>query len=152
MKHLFRFPILIRFSVLITVILFTISSKGQQTGSAPTINIISPTAGDSLNNSGLIILKAEITTASPIKTYRIFNGREAVKSETGKNLKIKDGTTYIIETNLQLTKGENIIYLEVKNDFSTTVSSKYQILSQNEPFIKWVMPSGSTTNVKSAVA
>ena len=136
MKHNPKFTCTIWRVSLILIILHALPLKGQQIGSAPVITLTSPSVMDSLNNSGLALVKAEIFSKSSLQTVRIFiNNGTNVVSETGIKPKQKDSVTYIIESLVALNGGLNIIYLEAKKYIGTTISEKRIITSQLEPFV-----------------
>ena len=127
-------------------------------GSEPVITVISPSSRDSLNNSGVSLVRAEIVSYTPLQTFRIVNNEVTAVSETMMKPEQKDSITYIIGTNVPLRKGLNTIYIEVKNALGTSSSETHNIISQSEPFISWLSPaavsseaSTGTVNIKAEI-
>jgi hypothetical protein len=120
-------------------------------GSSPEITLTSPSSRDSLNTSGVTLVRAEIISYTPlqaIKIARINNDANAV-DETIVKPELKDSSTYIIESNIPLKKGLNTIYVEAKNLLGTSSSEKRVVASQNEPFITWLSPASSSSEMES---
>lgn len=121
------------------------------TGSEPVITFISPTTADSLNNSGIATVSAEIVSPTGLQTFRLFNNRTIVLNETSNNLEKKDSVTYVIKSFVPLQTGSNTVFIEAKNIIGTTRSEKHIIKCQLEPIIKWVLPATSSTTSASGM-
>jgi hypothetical protein len=113
---------------------------GYSQGSAPVITVVSPSITDSLNNSGIILLSAEVTSNIELQTIRIFRNRAIVVSSIGKQIEQKDSVTYILKTLVPLQAGLNTILVEAKNNIGTANSEKRNIVCQLEPIVKWITP------------
>jgi Caspase domain len=120
-------------------------------GSAPVITLVSPSSRDSLNNSGVSLVRAEIVSYTPLQTFRIVNNEETAANETMTTPEQKDSVTYIIGINIPLKKGLNTIYVEVKNALGTGSSEKHTVISQSEPFITWILPAEVSTETTSGI-
>jgi len=118
-------------------------------GIAPVITLITPAPKDSLNNSGLTTVKAEIVSKEPLTSFRIINNGATVASQAEMIAEKKDEKTYIIASNVPLGKGLNSIIVEAKNSLGTSVSEKRSINSHLEPFISWKIPESDNSNTNS---
>ena len=117
-------------------------------GSAPVITLVSPSITDSLNNSGIILISAEIVSKTELQTVRIFHNRI---SETVKKLEQKDSITYIFKSLVPLQAGINTILVDAKNYIGTASSEKRSIICQLEPIIKWILPATANSTLESGV-
>jgi hypothetical protein len=104
---------------------------------APVITLVRPSAIDSLNNSGIILINAEIISNTELQSVRIFNNRI---SEIANKLEQKDSITYILKNLVPLQAGINVISVDAKNFMGTASSEKRIIVCQLEPIIKWIKP------------
>lgn len=145
----YRFPRAEWYFSLILILFFLHPVSGQQNTSMPVIKLVSPTPADSLNNSGLTTLSAEIITASPLINFIIYINKEIVGTGTTIKPQKKENNKYVVESFIPLKGGLNTLYIEAKNAFGTSVSEKRVIKSQVEPFITWVLPSSPVTTVES---
>ena len=117
-------------------------------GSVPVITLVSPSAIDSLNNSGIILISAEIVSKTELQTVRIFHNRI---SETIKKLEQKDSITYLFKSLVPLQAGINTILVEAKNYIGTAGSEKRMVICQLEPIIKWILPASVNSTVESGM-
>ena len=145
------FTVLIRFYSLIFAVLLAYPLLGQQAVSPPLITLISPSVTDSLNNSGVVTVSAEIVTASPLQTFRIIHNSGTVVNETGMKPEKKDDNTYVISSFVPLRKGLNTISVEAKNSAGVAYSVIRNINSHLEPFITWLNPSSNNTDIESGI-
>jgi len=140
-----------------TVFISAVNSRGSvksatrivNFGSAPQITLFSPSPRDSLNNSGMSLVRAEIVSYTPLQAFRIVNNEETAASESTLKPEQKDSATYTIGSNIPLRKGVNTIYVEVKNALGTSISKKQIVISQNEPFITWLSPAAPVSEAES---
>src|SRR4030042_7019611 len=139
----------LRYFNLIIFILFANPVFCQQPGTRPVINIISPSAADSLNNSGIAQLRAEIVSSSALQSFRIINNDNVVLSGTGSKAERKDPVTYVIGSFVTLQNGINTIYVEAKNPQGTVISEKIRIRCLVEPAITWILPASPTSDQQS---
>ncbi len=146
-----KFTGIIRFYSLIFVILLAYPLAGQQTGSKPVITLVSPSPTDSLNNSGVTLVSAEIVSYSALQTFRIIHNGTTVVNETGMKPEKKDDHTFVIGSHVPLKKGLNTVYVEAKNPAGTTISESRIINSHLEPFITWLSPVSDNANIESGV-
>ena len=146
MDSILKFTSLIRCFSLIFIIHSAYPVYGQQIVPDQVIDLISPSLKDSLNNKGLILVKAEIVSHTALKTFKIFNNEVVAGSEESIKVVKKDSNTYIMESLIPLVRGQNIIYVYAKNSFGSVNSEKRKIISQPEPFIRWLLP-GSVNSV-----
>jgi len=141
---------IIRYGGLIFIILLPYQLNGQNVGSAPVISLILPSSKDTLNNSGINLVRAEIVSRVSSPSIRIFckNLSEVLEYEIKPEQ--KDSITYIVQNQLPLQAGINTIYVEAKNAFGTSSSEKRNIICQRGPFIKWLLPATaiSTTSAE----
>jgi hypothetical protein len=149
MNHNRKFTAIFWYVSLFLNILPVIPIAGQQIATAPVITLVNPSSPDSLNNSGITKVRAEIVSAVPLNTIRIFNNGIKVVSESGIKPEKKDNITYVIESLVPLSRGSNIIYVEVKNSIGTTSSEKRSIACQPEPFVTWILPASVSTTTYS---
>jgi len=145
------FTVLIRFYSLIFAVLLAYPLLGQQAVSPPVITLISPSVTDSLNNSGVVTVSAEIVTVSPLQTFRIIHNSGTVVNETGMKPEKKDDNTYVISSFVPLRKGLNTISVEAKNSAGIAYSVTRNINSHLEPFITWFNPSSDNTDIESGI-
>ena len=141
MKHNQKFNIIICYVSLFLFIISSGSLKGQQLDSPPVITLINPSSSDSLNNSGLSLVKAEIVSYSPLSSISIISNETKVANETGLKPQKKDNNTYTIESLVPLQKGLNIIYIKAKNSKGISSSQKRNVYCHAEPFVTWILPS-----------
>jgi hypothetical protein len=151
MKFKCKIPGVFRCFALILISLAVCPLLGQQAVSVPVITLISPSSADSLNNSGRILVKAEIVSQIPLQSYRIMLNESVFADEIIFKLNQKDSKTYIIDVLVPLNEGRNTIYIEAKNAFGTTKSEKCLIESRLEPFITWLTPTLANTTVDSGI-
>jgi len=119
--------------------------------SLPIITLVSPSPVDSLNNKGLILVRAEIVSHTALKTFTIFNNEAIAGIETGIKAVQKDSIDYLIESLIPLTRGQNIIYVEAKNSIGSASSEKRIITSQLEPFVRWLLPASVNSTAESGM-
>jgi hypothetical protein len=122
---------------------------GYSQGSAPVITLVSPSAIDSLNNSGIILISAEVVSNVELQTVRIFRNRTIVVNETAKNLEQKDSSTYIFKSLVPLQAGINTILVEAKNNIGIASSEKRSIKCQLEPIVRWILPTTVNSTMES---
>jgi hypothetical protein len=146
----YRFPWFTRYFSLILILLLAQPISGQQNSSVPAIKLVSPSNADSLNNSGLATLSAEIISSAPLLSFIVYNNEEVAATEATLKPQKKGDNKFIVESFLPLNKGVNTLYIEVKNAYGTSISEKRTIKSQFEPFISWISPSSALTSVESA--
>ena len=140
MKLIPRFTSIIRYGGLIFIILLPSQLVGQQVGSAPAISLILPSSKDSLNNSGITLVRAEIVSSVSLQTIKIFCKSLSEVIENATKPEQKDSITYIVQSRVPLKAGINTIYVEAKNIFGTASSEIRHIICQLGPFIKWLLP------------
>jgi Caspase domain len=150
MKLNYRSPGFAWFFSLILILLLTQPVSGQQNSSVPTIKLISPSIADSLNNSGLVTLSAEITTSAPLISFIVYNNEKIAGTEATIKPQKKENNKYVFESFIPINSGLNTLYLEAKNAYGTGISEKRVIRSQSEPFISWTSPVSPSTIVESA--
>lgn len=147
MKHRKKFISIFCYVSLFLFIFFNLSLTGQQIGSTPVVSLINPSPSDSLNNSGLTLVRAEIISSSPLTSISILNNEKKAASEAGLNPQKKDNDTYIIESLVPLQKGLNTIYVKAKNSKGISSSEKRNVYCHAEPFVTWILPaSGVSTS------
>jgi len=137
------------YASLILIILIAYPVSGQDIGSLPVITLTSPSSADSLNNSGIVTVRAEIVSVSALKTFRIFNNGVLVVGENQITPEKKDNFTSIIETLVPLKRGLNIIHVEVKNSTGSASSKTCSITCQPEPFVSWLEPASTNSSTNS---
>ncbi|HUX96146.1 MAG TPA: caspase family protein [Bacteroidales bacterium] len=131
---------IIRFSGFLILLSVVIPLSGQEKTPLPVIRIVDPSPGDSLNNSGMILVRVEILSDTPLNSYRISNNKDIVASENKTKLVKRDSITFNVENFVYLKKGLNTIMAEAKNTSGTVISEKRIIICQPEPFISWISP------------
>lgn len=143
---------IIRYICLIFITLVTYPLTGQQPGSAPVITLLSPVESDSLNNSGVVLVRAEIASNSSLEAYRIIHDRATVVDQAGMKPEQKDDYTFIIGSFVPLKKGLNSIQVEATNSFGTSTTESRIIKSHLEPFVTWLQPVSDNDNFESGTA
>jgi hypothetical protein len=151
MKFKCKVPGVFRYFTLILISLAVCPLLGQQAVSVPVITLISPSAADSLNNSGRILVKAEILSNTPLQTFRIMLNETPFVNEADLKPVQKDKNTFIIESLVPLKGGLNTIYVEAKNALGTVRSGKINIISQNEPIVTWLLPLTASSTIESGI-
>ena len=144
-----QFINIVRSVNLILILLFAYPLSAQQIGTVPVITLVSPSSADSLNNSGRTLVRAEIVSYTPIKTFRIYHNGVTVGSESGIKALQKDSITYIVETLIPLIRGQNIIYVEARNSTGRADSERRVVNSQLESFVNWLLPASVNSSTKS---
>ena len=148
MKTLAKF--LCKINLLIPVLPFLLlyTASGQQNDAPPVIKILSPAHLDTLNCTGSVHLIAEIVSNSSVRSYGIYDNTIMILSGTSSNLKNSGNNIYTLDEFVQLRKGDNKIYLNVKNDIASTTSEIRHLISQAEPFINWIDPAQASINTR----
>lgn len=113
----------------------------------PVITLVSPSASDDMNNSGLVLVRAEIISTTPLQKFSIINKEAVIVSETELSPQKKNDETYLIEANIPLRKGWNTVYVDALNSSGRTISEKRKINCKPEPFIKLLYPGSYNTNI-----
>jgi DNA-binding protein len=145
-----KFPGIIRYFSLIFISLIVYPLTGQQVGPVPFITLVSPSAIDSLNNSGKIQVRAEIVSRTTLQEYRIMLNESIYVNEAIFKPKQKDSITYVIESFVPLKEGKNLIYAEAKNTAGTARSRTQYVINQIEPFVNWLLPVSVNSSTESA--
>jgi hypothetical protein len=115
----------------------------------PEVTLISPSAIDSFSTTGTAVVKAEVVSATPVQSAKIFiNGRLFIGPSPLRPQQ-KDNLTYTIESQVPLQFGVNTIYVEAKNSVGSAGSEKFNVRWQLEPSIVWVLPSSTPLNATS---
>ena len=113
----------------------------KSTGMAPAITFLAPTRSDSLTNTGVILVRAQISSKIPVLSFRIVNNSDVAANEMMTKPVQKDNETYLIESLVVLKSGMNSIYVEARNSNGTSVSDKHNLSYILEPIVKWILPS-----------
>ena len=114
-------------------------------GSVPAITLISPSAMDSLNATGTVLVKAKIVSRTALQICRILQNGQVLIDETGEKPVQIDSITYAVEKRVNLQRGINTISLEAKNTTGFGSSEKRNIIYRSEPIINWILPSSVNT-------
>jgi len=106
----------------------------------PSVTFISPAAKDSLYVTSSVIVRAEIVSATQIRTCRLLLNGRALTSGSGEKPVQKDDTTFIFEKHVDLQNGLNAFILEAENRDGKTGSADRTLLYVREPSVKWILP------------
>jgi hypothetical protein len=144
-------PLIIVISIFLILLSSFLSVAGQDSGSFPVISLISPGLKDSFNNTGRILVRAEIKSTLPLKKFTIFHNDEVAGDERNLKTSRSDSITYILETQISLQEGLNVVYVEARNTVGKASSEKRNVDYRLKPFINWVIPGSENSETKSEI-